>query len=132
MEALVDIAEFSSDKFAPVLPDDAQVNPGVYGAELAFWLCTQLAARGVVTSYPNFEDWGWYLEYFTASEAEFALHCGNVEGQSNRWLLSLRPYGRKLFGRDKPPLSEASALIQAIRAVLSAEPSISALAWRLE
>ena len=59
MSALRDIAEFRSTKFAPVLPDDSQVNPQVYGAELAFWLCTELAKRGIVTSYPNFEDWGW-------------------------------------------------------------------------
>ena len=40
---------FDSDLFAPFLPDDAQVNPRVYGAELAFWLFRQLAARGIVT-----------------------------------------------------------------------------------
>src|SRR4029079_14060405 len=61
MSALRDIAEFRSTRFAPVLPDDAQVNPQVYGAELAFWLCTELAKRGVMTSYPDFEDWGWFI-----------------------------------------------------------------------
>ena len=80
MPELVDIAEFNSEKFRPVLPDEAQVNPGVFGAELAWWLCTELAVRGVVTSYPEYEDWGWYLNHSTQSGAEFAIHCGNVSG----------------------------------------------------
>lgn len=29
---------FDSDLFQPFLPESAQVNPKVYGAELAFWL----------------------------------------------------------------------------------------------
>ena len=62
MTRIVDIVDFHSDAFAPVLPEDSQVNPEVYGAELAFWLCTELAKRGVVTSYPEYEDWGWYID----------------------------------------------------------------------
>jgi hypothetical protein len=130
MQEPIHIAEFTSDKFVPVLPDESQVNPGVFGAELAFWLCTQLAANGVVTSYPQSEDWGWYLDYSTESGAEFAIHCGNVADDEHRWLLSIRAFGRKLFGRDKPPVSEASRLINAIRVILTAEPSVSNLVWR--
>jgi hypothetical protein len=42
MQALV---TFRSPRFRPVLPDECQVNPGCYGAELAFWLCF-LEAKG--------------------------------------------------------------------------------------
>lgn len=129
MTALLDIAEFRSEQFAPRLPDESQVNPGVYGAELAFWLCTELADRGVVTTYPNYEDWGWFIEYFTDNGAEFAVHCGNIDGESDRWLLSLRRHGRKMFGRDKPPFSEASTLIVAIRELLKGSTSIQDLTW---
>lgn len=89
----VDIAEFRSAAFAPVLPEENQVNPSVYGAELAFWLCTELAKRNVATSYPEYEDW------------------------------------RKLFGRDKPPLSEASELVSEIQRLLESEPSVASLRW---
>ena len=129
MEELQDIAQFRSARFAPLLPDDSQVNPGVYGAELAFWLCGELARRGVVTSYPESEDWGWYIEYTAESGAEFAVHCGNVQGEANQWLLSLRRFGRKLFGRDKPSFSLAAPLVSQIREVLGDEPSISDLEW---
>jgi hypothetical protein len=60
METEVD---FYAEAFNPILPEDAQVNPECYGAELAWWLCRKLAERGAFTSYPNFEDWGWFLEF---------------------------------------------------------------------
>lgn len=85
-----DIVRFKSEHFAPVLPEDCQVNPGVYGAELAFWLSAELARSGVATSYPNPEDWGWFIEFLPDSGSEFAVHCGNEEGVRDRWLLSLR------------------------------------------
>lgn len=132
MDTLRDIAEFRSNRFSPVLPERCQVNPGVYGAELAFWLCTELARRGVATGYPNFEDWGWYIEYVTEDGSEFAVHCGNITGSDDRWLLSLRRFGRKLFGRDKPPYSDAEPLIEGIQAALRSEKSVSALKWLYE
>ncbi len=129
MSDLVDIAEFRSGRFAPVLPEDSQVNPEAYGAELAYWLCLELAKNGVVTSYPEHEDWGWYLEYFTPSGSEFALHCINVEGAKDHWQIQLRRHARKMFGRDKPPLSEAAPLLAGLKTLLEGEPSISQIAW---
>ena len=115
MDTLQDIIQFRSDRFAPVLPEECQVNPEVYGAELAFWLSAELARRGVATSYPRSEDWGWFIEFVTDTGSEFAVHCGNVEGAKDQWLLSLRRHARKMFGRDKPPYSEANRLVTAIK-----------------
>lgn len=129
MEAVEDIVEFASDRFAPVLPEDSQVNPGVYGAELAYWLCTELAKRGVVTSYPNSEDWGWYVEYVTASGSEFAVHCYNADGEKNRWLLALHRYGRKMFGRDKAPHADAAALVEGIRVLVATDGAVRDVKW---
>ncbi len=130
MTDTVDIVEFRSDSFAPVLPEECQVNPQAYGAELAFWLCTELAKRGVATSYPNQEDWGWYLEYYTPSGSEFAIHCTNLDGAKDHWRLSLRRYGRKMFGRDKPPFSEAANLVSGIKKLLEEEPTIYRPDWK--
>ncbi|NYE60008.1 hypothetical protein FHW58_001160 [Duganella sp. 1224] len=129
MDTLKDIVEFRSIQFAPLLPDEAQVNPGVYGAELAFWLSTFLAGLGVITSYPQHEDWGWYVDYTTDSGAEFAIHCGNVDGSKDQWLLSLRPIPRKMFGRDKPPFADAAKLIAGIRTAVGALNSASEVVW---
>lgn len=128
--ALRDIAEFTSKKFSPRLPEECQVNPGVYGAELAYWLCTELAGRGIVTTYPEAEDWGWYIEYSTPAGSEFAVHCGNAEGGEDRWLLSLFRHARKMFGRDRPPYDEAAPLVDAIRALLAETESITDVEWR--
>lgn len=116
---LMDLVELRTDRFAPFLPDDAQVNPGVYGAELAYWMARKLASRGVITSYPQCEDWGWYLDYVTNDGAKFAIHCGNVDGVQDVWLVSLRRYAGKMFGRDKPSFDKASILVAAVRDVLA-------------
>ncbi len=132
MDNLTDIAPFTSVKCEPILPEDCQVNPGVYGAELAYWLCTELGKKGIGTSYPQNEDWGWYIEFITESGSEFAIHIGNISGTKDQWLLSLRRYGRKIFGRNKPPITDAESLLSGIKQTLESEPSISDLNWLLE
>lgn len=129
MDNLVDIAEFTAESLSPRLPESSQVNPEVYGAELAFWLATELARENVATSYPHPEDWGWYVDYASRGGAKFAVHCGNVGGATDRWFIQLRRFGRKLFGRDKPAYSEAEALISAIRLILEGSSSVSELDW---
>jgi hypothetical protein len=129
MPQLVDIVRFRSSRFAPFLPEECQVNPQVYGAELSFWLSSSLAAREIYTTYPTFEDWGWYIEYFGVDGSEFAVHCYNVEGSREFWWLALRPFGRKLFGRDKPSVELARPLVAAIRTVLQEEQSVSEIEW---
>ena len=129
METVRDIVRFRSTLFEPALPEGCQVNPCVYGAELAFWLCTELARRGVATGYPNAEDWGWFIEYLPESGSEFAVHCGNVDGERNFWLLSLRRHARKMFGRDKPPYEEASTLVAGIRAAVTEAANASNVEW---
>lgn len=83
--------EFESDKFLPFLPEEVQGNPGVYGFELATWLSRSLSQRGVVSTYPLGEDWGWLLEYFR-DDLEVAIGCSSVcsdgegyEGKAIAW-----------------------------------------------
>lgn len=104
--------------FAPVLPEDCQVNPGVYGAELAFWLCTELAKEGLFLSYPNFEDWGWFLDYTAANGDEFRLICGNVNGSTRNWSCRLEGYPIGLFRRSKFDVESAAPLVEAILRIL--------------
>ncbi|XHS78570.1 hypothetical protein ACFJGW_00960 [Burkholderiaceae bacterium UC74_6] len=132
MTLLRDIAKFSSAHVAPMLPDECQVNPKVYGAELAYWLCAELAKRGVVTSYPHQEDWGWFIEFLPETGSEFAIHCGNVDGARDIWLLSLHRRARKMFGRDKPSYAEAFPVVQGIRTVLEESAHVRGLAWLYE
>ena len=120
---------FRSERFRPVLPEESQVNPGRYGAELAFWLCAELAKAGVVTSYPNYEDWGWFIEYVTDAGDEFWLCCGNVEGAGNEWMCFLDAKGKGLFRGKRPSEENAAPLLAALGDVLQSEPSVSDIQW---
>jgi hypothetical protein len=91
--------EFSTDKFLPILPEQCQTNPGVYGFELALWLAHRLFAEGIVTSYPQPEDWGWFIEYTDPDETEIQIGCSSVasEGQGYakkaiEWSVFVKPY----------------------------------------
>jgi len=79
--------EFTSAEFLPYLPEDAQSNPGVYGFELAHWLSRALMERGIATTYPLGEDWGWLLEYFDGG-LEVRIGCASMaqdgEGYTGR------------------------------------------------
>jgi hypothetical protein len=126
METIVD---FESNMFSPFLPDDAQVNPGVYGAELAFWLCRQLAQAGILTSYPAAEDWGWFITYRTEDDHTYSLCCGNIYGSVDKWRCYLKPEAKRLFGRNKAPIEGARMLMHALRNVLQKELGISNVIW---
>ncbi|GAB6141873.1 hypothetical protein JCM14076_26020 [Methylosoma difficile] len=120
---------FDSSLFSPYLPDDAQANPNCYGAELAFWLSKKLAERGVFTSYPIAEDWGWFIEYITESEDEFWLRCTNRDGSADQWQCILEAKPKSWFGRNKPSLERAETLLMALRAVLEGQPEIGNIRW---
>jgi hypothetical protein len=122
-------AEFDSSLFQPYLPDDCQVNPGRYGAELAFWLSKKLAETQIFTSYPNFEDWGWFIEYINDNREEFWLCCSNVDDSNTKWMCRLEAKAQGIFGTKKPPSEHARPLIDAVTAILQNEPEIKNLSW---
>ncbi len=116
--------EFTSDAFLPYLPEEAQANPGVYGFELALWLSQELARRGVVTSYPLGEDWGWLIEQSDGLH-ETVIGCGSVategEGYLNRaiqWRIFVRAAGVRSFFQRRAAHVNTSAIEEAIEGVL--------------
>lgn len=121
--------EFTSDRFLPALPEACQANPGAYGFELAWWLARALAARGVPTSYPLGEDWGWLIERSDEQEREFSIGCASIAeegegyaGKPLRWSVFVRPYRslrQRIQGVDHG--EQVQALARHITAVLQAE-----------
>lgn len=122
--------EFESQMFSAFLPDDAQVNPGVYGAKLAFWLSQQLAQRGMLSSYPQYEDWGWFIEYSTEDQCEYWLCCANRNGAQDKWRCYLERKAKSFLGRNKAPVEGAQSLMRALRVVLMEERGISNTIWQ--
>jgi len=120
--------DFSSELFKPFLPDDSQVNPHVYGAELTFWLSEKLAQKGIITTYPNYEDWGWFIEYFV-DDNEYWLCCSNTDAEGKEWGCYIRPLAKSWFGRNKAPLEHAIPLLNALRDILDETQEISNIRW---
>ena len=125
METSVD---FASDLFKPFLPEVSQVNPQVYGAELAYWLSQKLAEKNIITTYPNNEDWGWFVEYFIDDD-EYTLCCSNSDEEGKEWRCFLRPQSKSLFGRKKAPIEKASPLLNALKELLEETPGINSIRW---
>lgn len=107
---------FASDRFRPYLPDACQVNPNVLGFELAEWLSRELARRGVPTSYPEHEDWGWFLER-TEGNAEYMICCsGEATEHAFAWRIFVTQ-PKKLF-RRRPPSSRSDEILALVHRVL--------------
>ena len=121
--------QFKSDKFLPFLPDEAQVNPKRYGAELAYWLCKKLSEKEIFTSYPNQEDWGWYLDYILESGDEFMVSCGNIDETENGWLCFVKPQTKGFFVKRKADMKGTEELIKAMERIFEEESSISEIEW---
>ena len=105
--------EFTTAQFRPYLPEDSQANPGVYGFELAHWLSVELMERGVVTSYPLGEDWGWFIERLDG-EVELMICCSSqaeagegYTGEPIPWTVFIRAPGG-LFKKRRGPRLEAA------------------------
>lgn len=118
--------EFSSAEFLPYLPEESQGNPGVYGFELAHWLSRKLAQRGVITSYPLGEDWGWLIEYIEG-DLEVTIGCASMteqgegyDGKPIAWSVFVRPHlsVKKLF-RRAPSVAVPALLTTAIESALA-------------
>ena len=109
---------FQTDRFRPYLPDNCQVNPNVLGFELAEWLSRQLAARGTITSYPDFEDWGWMLEFGEHPE-EYRICCsGAAVDDGFEWRVFAEPV-KRMFRTPAP--GRVPDLTAAISSLLKGE-----------
>ncbi|MFC0250669.1 hypothetical protein [Massilia consociata] len=124
--------EFDSELFRPYLPDESQVSPGHYGAELAFWLSRKLAQRGVITSYPQREDWGWFIDYRSQDGHAYRLCCASRESSGDKWHCHVDRKTKSLFGRSKAPIEGAAPLIRALYDVLMEEQGIRNVSWDVQ
>jgi hypothetical protein len=121
--------EFSSAKFLPTLPEDCQLDPGRYGFELALWLAQALNRHGIVTGYPNGDEWAWFLDYEPSDTLSLAICCASrcdagagYAGGPVAWSISL--HDRRRLNQRIRNLShdaELQALGQRIVALLRDE-----------
>lgn len=67
---------FETDRFNVSVVKEHFINPCCFGEDLAEWLRQELAKKGVATSTPGQEDWGWYLFV----EQRFSRYLVGVSG----------------------------------------------------
>jgi len=109
---------FSSDLFKPYLPEECQVNPNLFGFELANWLSQQLAHKGIVTSYPNEEDFAWYLSWSDDAKRALLIFCGgSLEESQYQWQIFLKE-SRGWFSKQKISNQEIEGFYQIIITIL--------------
>lgn len=122
--------EFESAIFLPVLPEESQANPGVYGFELALWLAQVLSRKGLATSYPVGEDWGWFIDCRDGRD-EWLVECASVcgmgdgyRGQPVSWAIvvkSAKPRFLRMWRKARSPSEVETTLVAAIGSALTAE-----------
>lgn len=111
------ILRFSTSLFRPFLPDARQVNPNVLGYELAHWLARELAQREIFTSYPQSEDWGWFLEYELGGQPALICCSGSAEDDAHEWtVFIMKP--KRLFKKSSTTHAEESAILTEIAELL--------------
>jgi hypothetical protein len=124
-------AEFRSSKFPPY-GEDELMNPDLWGKRLAEYFVATLPVHGLVAGEPIAEDWGWYVP-IKVNGAALALCCGHQYGDDDEFLVFTdppEPVTRKLF-KQVDVTAELTHLVQAVDAILSTDPAIQDLSWRM-
>ena len=123
-------ARFKSTRFRPLRPEDEQVNPGVYGEELARWLAARLADTHGVEPRVDYEDWAWLVE-LGVGQGHAWIFCGNEYGSDDVWMIDVRLRARFLgwFRRPGVTPDELFGLCKRVHVVLSSEATITELEW---
>lgn len=123
--------EFRSSKFPPYDGEEGQINPGLWGKRLAEYFVANLPAHGLTAGEPIAEDWGWYVPIMVDGAA-LALCCGHQSGDDDEFLVFTdpdKPVVRKLF-KKVDVTAQLTRLVDAVGAILSADPDIRELTWR--
>jgi len=121
---------FRSKDFRPLRPEEDQVNPGVYGEELARWVSGRLAETEGIEPRVDFEDFAWLVE-LPLGDATAWLLCANEYGSDDVWMIDVREAPRLLgwLRRSKLPADAILDLCTKIHTILAAEQSISEIEW---
>jgi len=130
MAALRSHLEFRSDAFPARPGEEGVINPGRWGAALADYLTTALAARGFTSTGVYAEDWGYRVDLENPA-FRLWLGCGNYEEYPGGFLCFIepsKPYIRRWL-RKVDTTARVNALADALETVLLANPRVRELRW---
>jgi hypothetical protein len=123
-------ARFGSTRFRPRRHESEQVNPGVYGEELARWLAARLGESAGTQPRVDYEDWAWLVELRVGGGHAW-IFCANEHGSDDVWIIDVRPRARFLgwFRRPGVTPDELFGLCKRLHVILSSEATITELEW---
>lgn len=111
---------------------DYFINPACFGDDVALWLIDKLRQRGIATSAPDQEDFGWYFTYSLRSK-EYCVVIGfqpNDVNSGDCWVGEIERnvgfIGSLFGGRRRGIDAEAVDLVDS---VLRFEQEILDLEW---
>jgi len=103
------------------------INPCCFGEDLAAWLQNKLADRGVLSSEPGQEDWGWYLRAKRGDDSYLLAVSGNSDKGTNQdygeWriiVVKKRSIWDRIKGKGK--IADHDQMLEIIEEILRAEP----------
>jgi len=116
---------FKTGRFNLTVMKDHFINPCCFGEDLAAWLRDKLVAKGVKSSGPGQEDWGWYLKVNYLRDSYFLGMSGNADQQGcdeGQWRIIVekkRSVSQWLRGTGK--ILENDRVVLLIEEILRAE-----------
>ena len=120
---------FRSPLFRRKKPDEEQVNPGVYGEELASWIHEHIGTFGRPAADHFGEDWGWMVVF--GRDYPAWIGCGNVAGEEEEWHCFCEARVAmmdRLLGRPGPQEARDTT-VRALAALLATLDEISDVEW---
>jgi hypothetical protein len=107
------------------------INDCCFGEDLAAWLKEKLAGRGVESSGPGQEDWGWYLNARLGDSSYFLAISGNSDDgarDQGEWRIIVkkrRSLWDVLAGRGR--ITADDPMLTLVREVLTGQSDVSSL-----
>jgi hypothetical protein len=120
-------ASFTSTAFNNSEARPYFINECCYGDDLAKWMIGRLRERGIETSEPGQEDFGWYFDFLVAGVWHCCVLGAEHEGEWHLWLERSRRFFGSILGLRKVGITPAA--VEAIRDVLTGAPEIQDLRW---
>jgi hypothetical protein len=104
------------------------INPCCFGEDLAGWLRQRLTSKGIESSPPYQEDWGWELPVKLGTDSYYLCMSGNADFEGNdagEWRIIVekrRSSWERLTGKGR--ITSADPLPEVIDEILSEEPTV--------
>lgn len=117
---------FRSTAF-PDDPHEAELDGGVHGMALAFWLADVLVGAGMRAGDPFPEDYGWMLA--VPGPGRVSITCSAVSGTVDEHVVVVEDAPRRIRKPDPDAAALVARTVEVIAAALAAHPDVHDVTW---